>query len=427
MSLLVTNSHFALFVFCALLLLQDSTRLFLGTLAGAIQILDLTSLDEDEPRVQTLEEHVPQAVYEGDLSSSDEDDEAMDGGKRKQKKAASQRKQKLGVLRCLAVSHDQQYLCLSDEHSKAWIYELDTLRLAATLPAFSESVLALEFHPSNASTLAVLCARNTLYLYDVEAQKMTEYSKHNLGAIATGQAQSAAAAAAAAQSLSSAGNLLSPASHLLSREQFTHLSWDRSVLSNGNSLLLQSLGLLCHINLDRPRPTTGPTQLLTGAAAQAALSATHHNRRDRKRKAEGLEEAAAAAASGATDLSASSSSAAPLDPRQVNFRVITRFKPMLYAGFIDESDGVSHAFKNTQHATAAAENGKKKRKKDAATEEAVSSNGAAAAAAAASSSSDDPSLVRPVVVGSSLLVIEAPWVNILQQLPQPLARHRYGT
>ena len=75
------------------------------------EVLDLSSLSDAEPRVQTLDEHVPQAVYEGDLSSEDEDDdEAMDGGSKRKRKAASQRKQKLGVLRCIAVSHDQQYL-----------------------------------------------------------------------------------------------------------------------------------------------------------------------------------------------------------------------------------------------------------------------------------------------------------------------------
>jgi len=196
-----------------------------------------------------------------------------------------------------------------------------------------------------------------------------------------------------------------------------------------------------HINLALPRPPQGPTQLLTGAAAQSALQNTHLNRRDRKRKAE-----AAAAASAGEDgadaslpFSGAAVSAVPVDPRQVNFRVLTRFRPLLHASFVADKPALAAAT-----AAAAATNatvtvtpaaaaalaatpvsasgeGRKKRKKDS------SEDAASAQPDAESATGGNKSGERPVHVGSSLLVIEAPWVNILQQLPQPLARHRYGT
>jgi hypothetical protein len=156
-----------------------------------------------------------------------------------------------------------------------------------------------------------------------------------------------------------------------------------------------------HINLDKPRGKDGVVLASVGGASSGPL-----NRRDRKRKAEeGVHHAPPEVEQEA-------------DPLQVNFRLINRFRPMLYGGFIDESDG-SGAAKNEQQLEAAAA-GEKKRKKSA--EEDASSNPTEEAEPHV-----DPNAERPVLVGSSLLVIEAPWLNILQQLPQPMARHRYGT
>lgn len=366
--------------------------------------------------MQTLDEHVPAAVYEGDVSSSDDDEEEQAQKKKKGKAGRHSSTIRLGVLRHMSVSSDQQYLCVCDEFNHAWVYNLDSMRLHATLPVFATPVLCMEFNPAaaHANELAVLCARNALYIYDVEGQKLTDYSKQNLAALVGGASASASMASAVQVS---GGNLLSPASHLLSREQFTHLSFDRSTLSNSNSLLLHSLNLMCHINLDRPRPAAGPMQLLTGAQAQAAQSSSHLNRRDRKRKADDEHTDASAAAAAAASL--------PADPRQVNFRVVTRFKPLLFCGFIDESDGLT-AYKPAANVLAGANSAdaKKKRKKEAADDV---SNGAEETAATNGDFGVDPNADRPVVVGSSMLVIESPWVNILQQLPQPMARHRYGT
>jgi len=435
----------------------DSSRLFLGTLGGAVQVVDLAALasgEGGEDAVQTLDAHVPPPVYEGDLSSGDEDDEqeedeAMDGAvgggagsSKKRRLAASSRgksrAQQLGVLRNLVVSSDQQYLAVSDELNHVWVYDLDALRLVASLPSFATPVLDLAFHPGQSTVLAILCARNVLHLYDVEQQGFTPYSKANLGALAL--PTSVTGGAHAHVSLPG-GNVLAPAGQLLAREQFTHLSFDRASASPAGSLLLHSLNLVMHINLALPRPPQGPTQLLTGAAAQSALQNTHLNRRDRKRKAE----AAAAASAGEDGADASlpfggaAASAVPVDPRQVNFRVLTRFRPLLHASFVADKPALAAAT-----AAAAATNatvtvtpaaaaalaatpvsasgeGRKKRKKDS------SEDAASAQPDAESATGGNKSGERPVHVGSSLLVIEAPWVNILQQLPQPLARHRYGT
>jgi hypothetical protein len=320
----------------------------------------------------------------------------------------------LGVLRNLVVSSDQQYLAVSDELAHVWVYDLDSLRLVCTLPAFASPVLDLSFHPTQGSVLAILCARNVLHLYDVEAQGFTPYSKANLGPLAL---PTAATGGAHAHIALPGGNLLAPAGQLLAREQFTHLSFDRASANPAGALLLHSLNLVMHINLGQPRPPQGPTQLLTGAAAQAAVQSTQLNRRDRKRKAEA---AAAAASAGLDDASGGLAFGAPSaavaeNPRQVNFRVITRFRPLLHAAFLGDKPAPA---KVPAAAPAASEGGRKKRKKDAA------EDASSAADESATTATDGESAVH---IGSSMLVIEAPWVNILQQLPQPLARHRYGT
>ena len=374
---------------------QDSTKLFLATLGGPVQILDLATLE-----VQTLTDHVPEAQYEGDLSSEDEDEAEEDEDeemrdvpstkKNKSKKGAAQ----LGLLRTISVSHDQQYLAIGDEFNHIWLYNLDSMRLHATLPSFAQTHMTMEFHPHNSSLLAVLCAKNTLYLYDVEKQQLTDYTKTNLMSLVSG---------------SSATSLA------LARDQFTHLSFDRSALTNSNSLILQSINHLLHINLDKPRTKEGIT---TGVPASASTGGAL-NRRDRKRKL--ADEAAG------VDHAASAASDLPLDPLQVNFRLISRFRPMLFGGFVDEAGSSSEelakqnraALKLAAAAAKSSEKGEKKRKK--AQEEDASSQ------QEEQNGDIDPTAERPVLVGSSLLVIEAPWLNILQQLPQPMARHRYGT
>jgi hypothetical protein len=158
---LCTDTHALRRAFVVFAPPQDSTKLFVATLGGPVQILDLGTLD-----VQVLEEHVPAAVYEGDLSSEDED-ESMDQSATAKKKGAAQ----LGLLRTIAVSHDQQYLAIGDELNHIWVYNLDTMRFHATLPTFAQTHLTFEFHPHNSSLLAVLCARNTLYL-DVPGRRL---------------------------------------------------------------------------------------------------------------------------------------------------------------------------------------------------------------------------------------------------------------
>lgn len=374
---------------------QDSTKLFLASLGGSVQILDLSTLD-----VQSLEAHLPQAVYEGDLSSESEGDEAdheMDTADevkssvkgKKAKKASAQ----VGLLRTLAVSHDQQYLAVADDLNHIWLYNLDAMSLHATLPTFAQAHLCMEFHPTNSSLLAVLCGKNTLYLYDAEKQQLTDYSKANLGGLSSTTMQTQMA---------------------LARDQFTRLTFDRSSLTNSNSLMLQSINHLCHVNLDKPKPKDGI--VLPGAIKEAAAL----NRRERKRKAEEAAAGLSSASAPGVGVIGSSESDVPLDPLQVNFRLINRFRPMLYGGFVDESGDNSEAAQKANKAQLKALGGEKKRKKGA-------DQQASNPTEEPTTGDSEPNSERPIVVGSSLLVLEAPWLNILQQLPQPMARHRYGT
>ena len=84
---------------------------------------------------------------------------------------------------------------------------------------------------------------------------------------------------------------------------------------------------------------------------------------------------------------AAASSAGAIDPdaqrERQNFRMITQFRPMLYASFLDTDN------KNNNVQTEATE--------------------------------------QFTQISDALLVVEAPWLSILASLPQPLARHRYGT
>jgi len=410
----------------------DSRKLFLGSVGGSVQILDLASLieggDENENEneqqlVQTLDEHVPEAVYEGDLSSSDEEDEGEEQPTSTDFARSNRRtKSKVGMLRLLSISADQQYLAVADDFNHLWIYDLDSLRLHATLPTLAQTHLSIAFNPHSSShqKLAVLCTRNHVYLFDVEARKLTEYSKRYLGGCLVPPGTNTAL-----------GKKNVTGASLLMRDQLTHVSFDPT--PGVQAMLLHGLNTMLHINLDKAISPDGPSTSYQArmeqhassssssapAAAAGGSASTLLSRRDRKRKSEesSVDLLHGPRGSG-QDLSGDEASSR--DPLQVNFRVLTRFKPLIFAGYADESGG--RLIPAQPVATTSKTEGKKKRKSAAAA--AIDTAAGAGAAGEQTSGSEGE---RPIRVGSSMIVIEAPWLNILQQLPQPMARHRYGT
>jgi hypothetical protein len=302
-SLNVLTPSFPFFVFE----MQDSSKLFLGTLSGSVQILDLSSLnagsmevDSDGSSVQTLSEHVPVAEYTGDLSSDEEGEEA---GKPASK--GGKARKKLGLLRLLAPSSDGQFLAVADDLNQIWVYSLDSGKIIANLPIFAHPVLSLVFSPSQPSVVAVLTTRNHLYLYDVISKKMTDYSKTHLAHIAAASAGGSASAVAAGTATTAAWNTLA-------RDQFTGISFDRSRLTNSNSLVLQGVNSMLFVNLDAKFPSGGISAPVAGAQPGTQAEGHGHSlRRDRKRKAE---EAAAAVATGGAAGEESASERPASDP-----------------------------------------------------------------------------------------------------------------
>nr|KAJ3415656.1 U3 small nucleolar RNA-associated protein 4 [Polyrhizophydium stewartii] len=78
----------------------------------------------------------------------------------------------------LAVSHDGKWLASGDVLNRIHVFNLETHKLQATLPVFHSLHTSLSFHPTQ-PTLIVTCTSNEFYLYDVEAARLSDWSRAN--------------------------------------------------------------------------------------------------------------------------------------------------------------------------------------------------------------------------------------------------------
>ncbi|KAH8100539.1 WD40 repeat-like protein [Cristinia sonorae] len=177
----------------------DSSKLVLATSVSAyILVIDLSG---DAPRVLRKFDHhhlntglVGQRVVKGlaklqatgtgedateksaetvGVDKEDEDTESTSGDVRPVSTTVTR----------MATSLDGQWLATSDDLHRTHIFNLDSIQHHCILPSFPHPIHALAFLPSSPSTLILGLANNTVQVYDVEARSFPAWSRHLANAI----------------------------------------------------------------------------------------------------------------------------------------------------------------------------------------------------------------------------------------------------
>ena len=78
---------------------------------------------------------------------------------------------------CLASSQDGQWLAMADLSGGVTIYNLDTLRLYATLPTFPSAPIQLAFPPAQSSLLSILLPTNQIQFYHVDRRQLLRLTR----------------------------------------------------------------------------------------------------------------------------------------------------------------------------------------------------------------------------------------------------------
>ena len=307
---------------------------------------------------------------EEDADDDDDDDEERNGTD-VNKRAAAQRVgvQKRGVIQFVAVSSDNQYVTAADEHNNINTFRISSLTFHHTLPILPSPLTTLTAHPTAPHTLLLTTASNHLYLYSLHTLSFTQWSKRLHAAY--------------------------PQTLLERKERIVSVSVE-DVPGGGGSeaesgrVLLASESWLCVVEVG------GDVSATSGIL-----------RKDRRKQ----------------QLSGKRSNGASLVPHSAtqqagndNFRLITRYKPLLHGGLIPRPAPHSTA---TSEADSEPKRSKKQRKnkvKEVAEAgldggmEGVDGSGAVSSGGA-----------------QDLLVVECPWLRVLQSLPEPMERKKYGT
>ncbi len=113
------------------------------------------------------------------------------------------------------------------------------------------------------------------------------------------------------------------------------------------------------------------------------------------------------------------SGGAAAGPPDTNFRIVDRYRPVLHSEFIPLS--ASDAAAANTAAAAAATDSKHSNK----SKRSNSVTAAAAASGAVGMAVSDTAVAS--VTGSEILMVELPWLKVMQSFPDPIYRHKYGT
>ncbi|KAG0165311.1 U3 small nucleolar RNA-associated protein [Apophysomyces sp. BC1034] len=87
---------------------------------------------------------------------------------------------KVATVITLAVSSDGQWLATGDDDNQIHVFNLDSLQHHITLPRFSSPHTALSFNEFRSKELFIGLATNEFYIYNVEQNKMTDWSYAHL-------------------------------------------------------------------------------------------------------------------------------------------------------------------------------------------------------------------------------------------------------
>lgn len=300
--------------------------------------------------------------HQGDEQDDEEEDDDQDEEKEQGSAARVKRgggAQKRGVMQFVSVSCDGQYVTAGDEYNNINSFRLPSLTFHHTFPLLPSPLTTVTSHPSSPTTVLLTTASNHLYLYSLHSLTFTAWSKR------------------LHQSY--------PTTILERKERIVSLTIETGGTEDTGRLLLVSEGWLCVVEV-----------------GSDVSSVSGVLRKDRRRQPHQLSVQQQQQQAG-----------------NDNFRLITRYRPLLYGGFIPrqvKADAASTAVVEMVEVEGGESKKGKKRKvkgqKEAASVEVVASSEA--------ESSD-------VNAPQDLLVVECPWLRVLQSLPEPMERKKYGT
>ncbi|ORX63923.1 WD40 repeat-like protein [Basidiobolus meristosporus CBS 931.73] len=140
-----------------ILFTPDSSKLVIATTDSYIKIIDLSEWENGSFEIlRTFGQHHGDGMMTDDEAQNDDD--------------------RVGTISSLSVSADGQWLASGDLFNRIFVYNLDALQYHCTLPKFSSVHTGLYFH-SYSPTLVVPLSSNEFYLYDIEAKRLTDWSR----------------------------------------------------------------------------------------------------------------------------------------------------------------------------------------------------------------------------------------------------------
>ena len=336
----------------------DGKRLVVGGLDGRLVVYDVVN-GKVEASVQ---------FHQGE---EDDDDEEADDDEAKESQTSVRSKragvQKRGVIQFVSVSCDGQYVTAADEHNNINSFRLPSLAFHHTLPILPSPLTTLTCHPSSPTTILLTTASNHLYLYSLHSLSFTAWSKRLHSAY--------------------------PQTILDRKERIVSLTVEAGSGEDSGRLLLASEAWLCVVEVG------SDVSINSGV-----LRKDRRKQQQQQLSRKGLE------------------ASLPLSPAAQpgidNFRLITRYRPLLYGGFIPQRAKADSAVATAAVAAGEVEGegkrGKKRKGKDATAVEAPT-------VAAVNVEGHDAAAPQ------DLLVVECPWLRVLQSLPEPMQRKKYGT
>lgn len=291
----------------------------------------------------------------------------------------------------LSYSSDGRWLGVCSGDNIAFIYEIDRLALHWTLPLFQSPISCLAFHPQSPNSfIVVLSGDNSFHIFDVQEKALAPWSIENKDIIPTWAASLGRAA-------------IGPV---------VNISFDPTCIS---TFVLHGQAFSVYVNLDRPIPLpSSPDSQLHEASAPNSSA-----RRPQRDLVPHLVTS--------TSLSLPESKLELLqrelnDTLPINRRNIKKRKKLKQ--MVEEERKANEEVKvNNVPLTPLS----KKAKKDSSEEAKVSLAPSSSDARNFSVLKTHRSIVHLSLVNSNeMVVVENPWVRILENLPDTLARKRYG-
>ena len=300
----------------------------------------------------------------------EDDDEEEDDDSEQQTQSAVRVKraavQKRGVIQLVAVSCDGQFVTAADEHNNINAFCMPSLSFHHTLPILPSLLTTVTSHPSSPTTLLLTTASNHLYLYSLHSLGFTAWSKRLHSSY--------------------------PQTILERKERIVSVTVEAGGGEDNGRVLLASEGWLCVVEVG------SEVSVNSGVL-----------RKDRRKQHQ---------------LSRNNGIEAPLpltratQPGNDNFRLITRYRPLLYGGFIPPLGKTDMTAASVSAMDVDGGQGRKGKQRRAKSKEAVGEEMAVPARDVEGGEVDTP---------QELLVVECPWLRVLQSLPEPMQRKKYGT